>query len=194
MHRRTRVSIRKVVGTFAALTLALAIAAPAAAQNNGVLFGAGVSFLNDEGETITGFALDVMKDVKTTDKLGIGVFGDFGWHRKSDDSFGGDFTTKIMTNMGGVRASFVNASKATPYAQLGIGVARFSASGDICDDFGGCESESELAMAPGFGVDVKLNDKWNFRAALDFIVAFFEDESDWVKRFTIGVSTRLGGM
>lgn len=191
MHWRERVSIRKVVGILAALTLALAIAAPAAAQNNGVLFGAGVSFLNDEGETATGFAIDVKKDVKTTDKLGIGVFGDFGWYRDKEDD---DFTTKIMTIMGGVRASFRNQSKATPYAQLGIGVARFSASGDFCDDIGGCESESDMAMAPGFGVDVAINDKWNFRAAFDLIVVFFEGESETVKRFTIGISTRIGGM
>jgi opacity protein-like surface antigen len=168
------------------LALSLALAAPAAAQGASAagdrpLLGAGVSFLTDGDETGTGFAVDIAKAFRQMEKVKISGVGDFGYH--GFDGF------KTMSIMGGARVTATGIERFSPFGQFLIGVTRFSA--DDCDGEG-C-SESELTFAPGGGVDVAINEKFNFRGQIDFLIIKFEGNTENATRFTFGISVNLGG-
>jgi hypothetical protein len=193
-----------------ALALVLALAAPAAAQGTpgpgtgtaGVLLGAGVSFLRvpegineeDDSTTFTGFAVDFRKNFYSTPSIDLGAVGDVGYHRKSEEAFGFDANLNFLTFMGGVRVTAAQLDRVAPFGQFLVGVIRAGAGGDICDlDEDICDSESEGLVDFGGGIDVRLTDRLNFRAQIDFLKVM-EEGSDIATRFTIGISTRLGGM
>lgn len=179
------VRIRTVTSSLIGLALALALAAPAAAQgqaaSSGPTFAAGVSFLNIAEDTGTGFQVDLAYPVKVMTNSNIGIVGDFGWNAY------GDGFSSLMFGGGGRFTGTANA-KFQPFGQVLIGIFRLSS--DDLDD-----SDTELYIAPGGGIDIRLNNKWNFRGQIDIpIVMFDEDEggSETGVRFMIGVSTRIG--
>ena len=49
-----------------------------------------------------------------------------------------------------------------------------------------------MDLAPGGGVDVRLNDMWNFRGQIDIPIVLFEGESETGVRFMFGVSRKFG--
>ena len=178
------VRIRTVTTSLIGLAVTLALAAPAAAQraaaSSGPTFAAGVSFLNIAEDTGTGFQVDLGYPVQSMNKANIGIVGDFGWNSY------GDGVSSLMFGGGGRFTGTANA-KVQPFGQVLIGIFRVSV-----EDF---DSDSELYIAPGGGIDFRLNDKWNFRGQIDFpIVMFDEDEggSETGVRFMFGVSTRIG--
>ncbi len=177
---------RTVISSLLGLALVLAMAAPAAAQGaaatdgHRALLGVGVSFLTDGDETGTGFMVDIAKTIRSMEKVNIGGVGDFGFH-----TFDG---LKSMSFMGGVRATATGMDKIMPFGQFLIGITRFSASD--CDGEG-C-SDSNLSFAPGGGVDIRINDKFNFRGQIDFLIIKFEGGSDNATRFTFGISMAVG--
>jgi hypothetical protein len=193
-----RNSLAKILG---GLALVLALAAPAAAQgtgNDGILVGLGISFLNVSESTSNGFTLDLRKNVYNAPSFDVGVVGDLSWHRESfdDDEFDIEGSANALSIMGGVRITASQMGRIAPFGQVLVGFVRDSVSGDFCDfleDFDESCSSTEGAMGFGFGADFGLNERWNFRAQLDFIKVFIED-SDLAKRFFLGVSTRIGGM
>jgi opacity protein-like surface antigen len=157
------------------LTLLLASAAPAQAQvaNDTPILGAGVSILFDnDDDSATGFWVDLAKNLKTTDTVGLGVVGDFGFHRFTD----GD--VNITSYMGGVRVAGLG-SRVKPFAQFLVGVE------SCCDT-------TEFAWQPGGGVDIMINDRVNFRAQYDFRVVQFEGDAVDESRFSFGLSFPLG--
>jgi hypothetical protein len=102
-------------------------------------------------------------------------------------SFGGDaegIGLKGHFFQGGGRYLFNTGWKAKPWAQGMIGVAKFS------NDSGG---DSDFVFTPGFGVDTPLNDKWNFRAQVDFPFIFDEDSTGKGIRIGFGVACKVGG-
>lgn len=177
------VRIRTVTTSLIGLALTLALAAPAAAQgaaaSSGPTFAAGVSFLNIAEDTGTGFQVDLGYPVQSMNKGNIGIVGDFGWNSYGDE------VSSLMFG-GGVRFTGTTNAKVQPFGQFLIGMSRFS------NEF---DSESDMYVAPGGGVDIRLNDKWNFRGQIDIpIVMFAEDVggSETGVRFMFGVSTRIG--
>lgn len=175
--------IRTVTTSLIGLALTLALAAPAAAQgaaaSSGPTFAAGVSFLNIAEDTGTGFQVDLGYPVQSMNKGNIGIVGDFGWNSYGDE------VSSLMFG-GGVRFTGTTNAKVQPFGQFLIGMSRFS------NEF---DSESDMYVAPGGGVDIRLNDKWNFRGQIDIpIVMFAEDVggSETGVRFMFGVSTRIG--
>ena len=175
--------IRTVTTSLIGLALSLALAAPAAAQGaaatSGPTFAAGVSFLNIAEDTGTGFQVDLSYPVRSMTNGNISVVGDFGWHTYGDD------VSSLMFG-GGVRFTATGNDKFQPFGQFLIGAFRLSFGGDV--DF----SETEMYVAPGGGVDVRINDKWNFRGQIDIPIVLFEGESETGVRFMFGVSTRIG--
>jgi hypothetical protein len=180
----------------AGLLLVLALATPAVAQGTagpgtgqtGVLFGAGVSFLNAEEETYTGFTIDVRKNVYAATSMDVGVVGDLSFHRKSFDEFDASFS--LLSFMGGVRVTASQLDRVAPFGQVLFGAVRGSEDSDFCDEE--C-SETEMAIGFGGGIDVRLTDRVNFRGQLDFFRVFTEDEGTNAVRFMIGISALLGG-
>jgi hypothetical protein len=193
-----RNSLSKVLG---GLALVLALAAPAAAQstgNDGILVGLGISFLNVSDSTSNGFTVDFRKNVYNATNFDVGVVGDLSWHRESldDEDFDFEGSANAIGIMGGVRLTASQMGRVAPFGQVLVGIIRDSVSGDLCDfleDFDESCSSTDGAMSFGGGIDVGLNDRWNFRAQIDFIKVFV-DESDLATRFFLGVSTRIGGM
>ena len=186
--------IRTVTTSLIGLAFVLAIATPAAAQGsapaaNRPLLGAGLSLLTggDETgtETGTGFAVDFAYPFLGTSGLVLSGVGDFGFH-----SFDG---YSALTFMPGVRITATNHSRFQPFGQFLIGATHFSASD--CEGEG-C-TETDLTFTPGGGIDIRLNDTFNFRGQFDFLIiklpSDFEDSIETATRFTVGISMKLGG-
>lgn len=172
---------RTVIG--AVLSTALLLAAfvtPAAAQEKGATVGVGISFLNNDGETGTGITADVAKNVHTAGKAAIGVVGDLSYNKFD---FG-----KLFMISGGVRVTGNVHEKVDLFGQFLVGMGRFSA--DDCDG-DGC-SDTDPVFTPGFGVNIKANEKIMVRAQLDFPIDKFEGGSETFKRFWFGVVFGLG--
>ena len=186
---------RTVTTSLVELAFVLAIAAPAAAQgstpaSNRPLLGAGLSFLTGGGETGTGFAVDVAFPFMGMSGTSLSGVGDFGYHR-----FDGYST---MTFMPGVRITATNNSRFQPFGQFLIGGIHFGIS-DCVED---C-TETDLTLTPGGGIDIRLNDKFNFRGQVDFVIIKLPSDSEAsteatpstenATRFTFGISMKLGG-
>ena len=182
---RNRIVASAVLGT---ALLLVGFVTPASAQTPGATVGAGISFLNsgDAEATGIGFTLDVAKDVKALgSKAQLGIVGDFGWHSFSaedDNLLFEDVST--LTLMGGARVSFDAGAKVRPFGQFLIGMMNFSPEES--------DSDTELAYAPGFGVDIKLNEKVAIRGQIDFVIADTEGESSNFTRYWFGVSFGVG--
>ena len=180
------VRLRTVTSLLIGLAFALAIATPAAAQGSAPastrpLLGAGLSFLTDGDETGTGFAIDIAFPFLGMSAASLSGVGDFGYH-----NFDG-FST--MTFMPGARITATTSSRFQPFGQFLIGGTHFSA--NDCEGEG-C-SETDLTFAPGGGIDIRLNDKFNFRGQVDFLIIKYDEDTDNATRFTFGISMKLGG-
>ena len=176
---RFRILTHLVAGT--ALTLSFAGSA-SAQMTEKPLLGAGISFLHETDATGKGFAVDLAQNIRSMDKVAVGIVGDFGLSHFSDIG-------TVTTFQGGVRATFTTSNpKVKPFAQGIAGLAHFSASnctGSFC-------SENDFVFSPGGGVDVMLNDQYNFRAELDFPIVRSNGVTSNDTRFWFGISLLLG--
>ena len=185
---------RTVTTSLVGLAFVLAIAAPTAAQGSSPasgrpLLGAGLSFLTggDETgrETGTGFVVDFAYPFLGMSGAALSGVGDFGYH--NFDGF------SALTFMPGVRITATNNSRFQPFGQFLIGATHFSASD--CEGEG-C-TETDLTFTPGGGIDIRLNDKFNFRGQVDFLIIKLPegslDSTENATRFTFGISMKLGG-
>jgi Outer membrane protein beta-barrel domain len=186
------VRIRTVLGLFVGLALVFALAAPAAAQgaapaSDGPLIGAGIAFNHwgDIEKTGTGFAVDFRQNIWRLDKIDIGGVGDFGYYHFGFD----DGSVNLYNLMGGVRFTGAASPKIMPFGQFTLGMAHASISG--CPAGDDC-SESDFAIAPGFGVDFRIHPKLNIRAQIDFFVIMAEGDSTNTQRYWFGVSMPIG--
>lgn len=182
-----RIKSLKIFASSCALVLALA--APAAAQGQ---LGAGVSFLHDE-ETGTGFTVDYSRVFRPMEPGNLGWVADLSLH-----NFDGGRVTSIM---GGVRYGRPANERVDWFGQALIGIARSSPTGDLADlceeledEFDedlGCSS-TDLAFAPGVGINVALTPRVNFRAQFDLMFIATPEESTTATRFWFGVSFPIG--
>jgi hypothetical protein len=176
-----RVRIRAVLQFSLGLAYVFTLAAPAAAQGvDQPRLGAGVSFLTDGDETGTGFVVDLAGTIRSMDKAAVAIVGDVGFHHFD----GGN----IFGLMGGVRFSSTANATVTPFGQFLLGLSR-SSSSDCTGE--GCTS-SDFALAPGGGVDVKINDRLSFRAQVDWVIILYEGDSQNAARLTFGISMPVG--
>ena len=169
---------RTVTGTAAALTALLVSTAPAMAQaaSDRPLLAVGVSFLYDnEDESATGAAVDVVHNFAVRGSIGIGAVIDFGFHRYSE----GVVNLNVTSFMGGVRFTSFASDRVRPFGQFLAGAER-------------CCGSTDFAWQPGGGVDLVVTDTMNLRALVDFRVVRFEGQDFRETRFTFGVSLPLG--
>jgi hypothetical protein len=174
-----------------AAAFVIALTTPAAAQgtvagqrptaaDHRPLLGGGLSFLTDGEETGTGLAVDFSKALFSSRRMSIAGAGDFGWHH-----FDG-FTS--MSFMGGARVAVTGSARFAPFGQFLIGPVRFSTS--FCD--GEDCNETDLAFAPGGGIDIRMTGGLNLRAQVDFFFIRFGDGTENATRFTFGISMPIG--
>jgi hypothetical protein len=186
------VRIRTLTTSLVGLALVVAMAAPAAAQGSPVstrpLLGAGVSILTDGSETGTAFAVDIAFPFMGMSGAALSGVADFGYHNFEGYS--------LLTYMPGARVTVTRSSRFQPFGQFLIGASHFSTSD--CEGEG-C-SETDLTLAPGGGIDVRINDTFNFRGQVDFLIFKFPPDEEgegsvWgnATRFTFGISMKLGG-
>jgi hypothetical protein len=178
------VRISTVVRSIVGLTLVLGLAAPAAAQGtSGVLVGAGLSFLNLADDTGTGFFVDVAKNFRSMGNLDIGAVGDLGWH-----SFDG---ANVSSFQGGARVTGSANPKYQPFGQFLFGLTHVNLDGCVDE---GC-SDTGFTINFGGGIDIRLNDKLNFRGQLDIPISFFDEDTLGTEtgfRYSFGISLPLG--
>jgi hypothetical protein len=162
--------VRSIVKSlFVCTALIAATAGTAFAQDT---VGAGVSFYDDEIETGVGFNLDYGKAVIDRDQAAFAVVGEFGLNRFEEAT--------ATSYLGGVRVQGKLANRVLPYGQFLIGA-------EHC-----CES-TNLALQPGFGVDVAINPYLNVRAQVDFRNVRYEDDiNETYQRYTVGISIPVG--
>jgi hypothetical protein len=169
-----------------ALSLGLSLAAPMPAAAQGELAG-GLSFMNGDGGTGTGFVVDYSRPFAPA------MPGWFGW--VADLSMHDDDDVRVTTVMGGVRYSRRAGDRLTWFVQGLAGLGRISATGDVadqCDTFDVDCSDNDWAFAPGGGVNVPVGRRAALRGQIDFVTIAAEGASLDVRRFWFGVSLRLG--
>lgn len=165
--------ISTVMTLCAAAALVLGLTAPVAAQQPSqpvsggdeqtMLVGLGLTFLNVADDTGAGFAANTLFNALETNETGrLGIVGDFG----VNDFRAGTF----VTLMAGPRFTFNTEGKVLPYAQFLVGFTHF------LDD-------TDFAPAIGGGIDVAWRPRLNFRGELQF---FLNDPE--AVRFFLGVS------
>jgi hypothetical protein len=145
-----------------------ATAVPAFAQDS---LGAGVSFYDDEIETGVGFNVDYSKSFVGRDQIALAAVGEFGLNRFDE--------VTATSYLGGIRVQGALAPRVMPFGQFLIGA-------EHC-----CES-TNLALQPGFGVDVAISPLVNLRAQVDFRNVRYEDDlNETYQRYTVGISLPL---
>ena len=150
--------------------LLVATAAPAFAQDS---IGAGVSFYDDDIETGVGFNVDYSKAFVGNDQVALAAVGEFGLNRFDE----GDVTA--TSYLGGVRVQGALANRVLPFGQFLIGAEH-------------CCDATNLALQPGFGVDIAIGPRVNLRAQVDFRNVRYEDDiNETYQRYTVGISLPL---
>jgi hypothetical protein len=182
---------------FLMMAALLVMPVAAAAQDTQGKVGVGLSFLNEDETTFTGFTVDYSKPIRTTaNNLTIGWVGDFSFHRhdeEDDDDFGFDASVSLLTFQGGVRVGgqVGQNPNLTWHAQGLLGALRFSTSVEDLDDE--CDLADEVCgtkfiFSPGGGIDYSLTERTAVRAQIDFPLG---DEVSSV-RFWFGISYKVG--
>jgi hypothetical protein len=152
-----------------ALALVAALTTPAAAQTPAqplqggdeetVLIGLGITFLNFADETAFGFGANALFNVlKAVEAGNIGIVGDFGYSHF-------DFAN-VVTVTAGPRFTFNTRGKIRPYGQFVIGIAT-----------GG--GDTDFTPAIGFGTDIAWRENMNFRGEVQFFFFDFDTGVRW---------------
>jgi hypothetical protein len=153
---------------FLCTALLFATAGTALAQDS---FGAGVSFYDDDTETGVGFNLDYGKAIVDRPQAAVAAVGEFGLNRFDAGN--------AYSYLGGVRVQGKLADRVMPFGQFLIGAERWS-------------ENNNLALQPGFGVEVALNPYMNVRAQVDFRnVRYDDDVNETYQRYSFGIAIPL---
>jgi len=146
-----------------AVLLLLAVGAPAMAQDTpGVEISAGYAYMRDK-ELDESFPLGWYADIAGNLSPWLGLVGEVGGsYKRFTDVDGTRLTFSVHTLMGGVRLAR-RGGGATAYVQVLAGAARASISGG-----GQSGSNTDLAVQPGVGFDVRVSDGMAVRIGGDF--------------------------
>lgn len=143
----------------------LAAAAVAYGQSEASAFGAGQSlWIGGEYTNLqAGFPIDSSVRVS-----GIGVFGDYNWnHRIGLEArarflnFGSWHGETEQDYLVGPRYTFLHSSKWLPYADFKVGLVKIQYPFSMGNG-------TSFTMAPGGGVERRLNRRWSVRAAYEY--------------------------
>jgi hypothetical protein len=179
------------VGPFGVISLlglvAVLAAGPAYAQSNTnerpalgiayqfVHFNADIGGLNYP----IGFDLDVSGPLPG--KHRIGIVGELGWSRHSEDAF----TENQVAFDGGVRSSFPAGTTSTAYLQATFGVQHGSATGGF--------STTDALFAIDAGVNLTARTFGNVFVQGGYRRVFYEGAGENAFRFVVGVRVPVGG-
>lgn len=159
----------------AVVALVLLVAGPVAAQEKQIVVAAGwapqwVSIAGDSATVPAG----LMFNVAGTIVPNVLIVGDFGYGRKSGDSW--------LTATGGLRYAIpmTDTTKASPFVEGLLGLGNASGGGD---------SISAFTFGVGGGVDVKATGRVDVRLQLNYFYARKYGANVHEVRFGIGLST-----
>jgi hypothetical protein len=107
----------------------------------------------------------------------IGLVGEVGWSRDSEDELGVDLTTNMFHFAAGPRWTGFGSGRAWPYAQVLVGAAVAHASLDI-DDEDESDTETAFMIQPGVGVTFVAGDGWGVFGQFDYRRTFFDEPDD----------------
>jgi hypothetical protein len=134
---------------------------------------AGYQFLHVPDQTFPfGLAIDGARHFGS-----LGVAGEAGWARHSDDDLGVDLTTNMFHLAAGPRWTVFRSGRAWPYAQVLAGAAIAHTSIDISGD-DDSDTETAFMLQPGIGVTVIGGDGWGVFGQLDYRRTFFDEPDD----------------
>jgi hypothetical protein len=157
-----------------AVLLLVAAGAPAMAQDTpGVEIGAGYAYMRDK-ELDTSFPLGWFADIAGNLSPWLGLVAEAsGSYKTASDFEGFEHKLSVHTLMGGVRLAR-RGDGATLYAQVLAGAARAGVSFE-----GDTVSNTDLAVQPGVGFDVRVSDRMAVRVGGDFRRIFGENDPDF---------------
>jgi opacity protein-like surface antigen len=118
----------------------------------------------------------------------LGIAGDLGWNRKSQNLFGVDTKLTFTTFSGGPRFYF--GDRVTGFVHALFGGIRGDANASF-EDQEDSESQTEFMIQPGAGVDFRAGDAVAFRAQFDYQWINAED-TDGNLRFVVAAVFYLG--
>lgn len=123
----------------------------------------------------------------------LAIVGEVSGAYKTVEALVLDVDLDLYTFMGGVRY-YRRLARVTPFAQFFLGAARLSAESTFLG-FTESESETEFAIQPGAGIDIRLTDRLAARLQGDwrriFFAEGFSDDSNEF-RFAVGLVVGLG--
>jgi hypothetical protein len=112
----------------------------------------------------------------------LGLVGELGWSRDSEDELGVDLTANVIHLAAGPRWTGFRAGRVWPYAQVLVGaeVVRTSADIDVDTDVDVDFDDTETAfmLQPGVGVGFVAGDGWGMFGQLDYRRTFFDEPDD----------------
>ena len=124
----------------------------------------------------------------------IGLVGEVGWSRHSDDTAGVDFSTNMFHFAAGPRWARHGAGRLWPYAQVLGGVALARSSSDFAgvDD---SDTDAAFMLQPGVGVTMVGGDGWGVFGQVDYRRTFFDEpdntEDSVNNQFRVYVGVRM---
>lgn len=178
---------RKAVLWFASALMVVVVAAPAAAQNApGVEVGVGYQYFRLTGEDDLGFPVGFNFDVAFPIMDQIGIVGEVGWARGSDEIFLVDGSYSATSFGGGVRWTGQYSESFDPFAQVILGAQRTAYDVEFLGEDLDSDSSTDFMLQLGGGVNVKVAPNWGVVGQIDYRRIFYEGEGSNGFRFVIG--------
>jgi hypothetical protein len=154
--------------------LCLAVASSASAQTATPTFelSAGYQFLHVPDQTFPfGLNVDGMRHYGS-----LGLVGEVGWARHSDDDSGATFTNNMWNFGAGPRWTGFHTGAAWPYAQVLAGLALSHTNLDTAG--GTSDTHSSFMVQPGVGMTFIAGDGWGIFGQVDYRRTFFDEPAN----------------
>ncbi|HEY7172003.1 MAG TPA: outer membrane beta-barrel protein [Vicinamibacterales bacterium] len=162
--------MRTVVAAISTV-VSLALASSASAQSATPTFelSAGYQFLHAPDQTFPfGVNVDGMRHYGS-----LGLVGEAGWARHSDDDSGATFTNSMWNFGAGPRWTGFGTGKTWPYAQALAGLAVSHTNLDVTG--GTSDTHASFMVQPGVGVTFVAGDGWGVFGQVDYRRTFFDE-------------------
>jgi hypothetical protein len=158
------------ISTVACLTLASAVSAQSATPT--FELSAGYQFVHAPDQTFPfGVNIDGVRHYRS-----LGIVGEAGWARHSDDDLGATSTNDMWNFGAGPRWTGFGTGTSWPYAQVLAGVAvshtNFDVGGGLSDTHG------SFMVQPGIGMTFVTGDGWGVFGQVDYRRTFFEEPTN----------------
>jgi len=175
-----------------AMLLVVLACAPAMAQDTPrVEVGVGYAYMRDK-ELDESFPLGWYADIAGNLNHWLGLVGEVGGSYKTVDFLGDDLKLSVHTFLGGLRLAR-RGDGSTAYVQLLAGGAQSKA-----DILGQSDKQTDLALQPGVGLDLRMSDGMALRIGGDFRRIYGDKDIDGNRthtdewRATAGLVFRVG--